>query len=66
MPQTKTQKRIGALYRMNATLRRYRVTYECVSGDDHKRALQRKIETLDRDIKNTRAKIPHSDLQLGF
>lgn len=66
MPQTKNQKRIGAIHRMNAAIRRYRVTYECVADDGHKRMLQSKIETLERDIKNTRAKIPHGDLQLGF
>ena len=66
MPQTKTQKRIGAIHRMDAAIGRYRNTYDCVTRDDHRAVLQRKIETLARDLQNTRAKVPRGDLQLGF
>lgn len=66
MPQTKTEKRLGAIHRMNAAIGRYRATYECVADDGHRAVLQRKIEVLTRDVQNTRAKVPHRDLQLGF
>lgn len=66
MPQTKSQKRIGAIHRMNAAIRRYRADYERTTYEADKVRLQRKIETLTRDAANTRAKIPHGDIQLGF
>lgn len=66
MPQTKNQKRIGAIHRMNAAIRRYRASYDRAIEPSEQARLQRKIETLERDVKNTRAKVPHGDLQLGF